>query len=200
MIPIALTLLLVAAPQQPAPRQAPTAAPTSPARPQQAAPARPAPPTAPESTVAAITDIGTRVAEAKNAYDVFRRSAFNDPNGKVLERAEVFRTSCRQMAEAADRGQRMLCRACFPAAVQASVDRYREVLPSLGRTGRQCASRVQQLRAGVTPDTAALRLRRDVRPMGERLVTGVRPYEARLEEVRRQFGWAQPVMVPTPRR
>ncbi len=199
MMLVALLGLLV---QQPAMSQtrrpaAPPAAQQTTRLGQNEVPPRPEPRTPYDSTVEAIIDLGTKVAEVKSGLELFRRAAFNEPTGTVLERSEVFGRSCRNMVSAVRRAEGLLCRSCLPRTAQEAVNAYRNNLPNLSRLGTQCASRLEQLRRGVSADTAAARLRREARPMSARLTDGLRPYETRLLAVRREFGWEQPVM-PSP--
>lgn len=175
------------------------AAPVAAQRPAGAAPAAsqqpqltrdPPPRTAYDSTVYAITALGTRVAEVRSGIELLRRAAFNEPDGSVLERADLMRTRCREMAAAAERGQQFICRGCQAPNVQGVLDAYRSQLPAVARLARSCAARLEQLRGG-EPAAAAAALRGEARPLSARLAEGLRPYEQRLEAVRRAFGWTQ---------
>jgi hypothetical protein len=188
--------------QQPAPRPAQPPRPNA-ARPSSvvARPSSPSQPTTPyDSTVGALTDIGTKVAEVRSTYDLYRRAAFNDPNGALVERAALYRTNCRALSDATRQGERRICHSCLPRNVQAVVDRYRAHLPALRTVAEQCASRIDRLRARGNENVVAAAMRADVRAEGGRLVTGLRPYEERVTDVRRVMGWDQQPIVPTPRR
>ncbi len=198
---VALLGLLV---QQPAVAQArrsgsPYPSPSSSRPGQSVVPPRPAPQTPYDSTVEGIIDLGTKVAELKSALELYRRAAFNEPTGTVLERAEVFGNSCRTLVTSVTRTQGLLCRSCLPRTAQDAINAYRAYLPTLSRLGQQCSARLRQLRSGASSDTAAARLRAETRPMSDRITEGLRPYEARLLAVRREFGWEQPVIPSRPR-
>jgi hypothetical protein len=149
-----------------------------------------------DSTVAAIREVGAKVADVKSYLELYRRAAFNDPSGVVLQNADLFRNSCRALAEETDSGRHVLCRHCLSADAQRAVERYRAYLSSLAQLGRQCAARMVQVRGGSNGAAAVERLRREARPMSARIVAGLTPYEARLREVRIAFGWESPTVTP----
>jgi len=189
--------LLAAAAQQPAQRPRP-----EPARQPSAVtpPGTTSQPSPFDSTVAAISDIGTKVAEARSTYELYRRAAFNDPDGALLDRASLYRTKCRALAAAVLQGERRICRNCLPRTAQPAIDRYRANLPALKAMADQCVTRLDRLRARGNESAVAAAMRADVRAEGDRLVTGLRPYEARVADVRKVMGWDQQPNVPTPRR
>lgn len=159
-------------------------------------PLRPAQPrTAYDTTREMIIDVGRRVADVRTGIELYRRAAFNAPDGAVLEDANLFGRSCRDLAEIADRARRGMCRQCLSPSAQRAVESYRAYLPILARMARDAEARVRQL---ATRDSSATRLRRDVLPANNRVVSGLRPYEARLQQVRVAFGWTAPG-TPTPR-
>jgi hypothetical protein len=191
MMPI-LTLLLAAfMTQQP---QSTTRRPADPATRSPAnAPAPQAqtpPPAGPlDSTMTAVTSVARAVADVKAEADRFRTRAFNDPTGSVLESAAAFRTACERLAAVARTGPRMICRHCISGRGQPAFDRYRAFLPSLVGLGGRCATR---LRTKVTADVAPAVLRQTAIDMSNLIVTGLRPYEQRVGDIRA-------VLAPTPR-
>lgn len=150
-----------------------------------------------DSTVATIVAIGRSVADVKSALDAYRHTVFNGTNANVVQRAGEFRGACLTLASTADRGARTLCRSCVNPQIRPTLEQYRANLPRLGAVGRQCAARLRELSAG-SEGRSAERLRRQVREVGNRIVLGFQPYEARLQRVREAFGWAAPA-TPTPR-
>lgn len=187
--------------QQQAPRPAQQPRPTPARQPVVVQPSSPSQPTTPyDSTVGALSDIGTKVAEVRSTYELYRRAAFNDPNGALIERATLYRTNCRALAAAIQQGERRICRNCLPRNVQVSVDQYRAHLPALRAVAEQCATRVDRLRARGDENVVATAMRADVRAEGDRLALGLRTYETRVRDVRRVMGWDQQPNVPTPRR
>ena len=146
-----------------------------------------------DTTKAMIIEIGQRVAELRSSLDVYRRAAFNDPDGALMETVGLFVRRSHEVAEAAERGRRTLCRRCLSPSAQRAVEDYRAYLPTLARVARQVEARAQHLAAG---DSSAPRLRRDVLPANNRIVAGLRPYEAQLQQVRIAFGWAGPASTP----
>jgi len=194
-------LVLGAALQQPA---APTQQPhTAPARtPSAAAPnSSPSHPQTPyDSTVGALIEVGTKVAEVRSSYELYRRAAFNDPNGALFERANQYRARCRALAAATSQAQHRICRHCLPPNTQPAIDQYRANLPALRTVAEQCATRIDRLKARGDENTVAAAMRADARTENERLAAGFRPYEARVADVRRVMGWDQQPAVPTPRR
>lgn len=200
---ILTALALSAALQQQAPLPArqqprPNAARPSATVIQPSAPSQPQTPF--DSTVGAISDIGTKVAEVRSNYELYRRAAFNDPNGALVERATLYRASCRALAAATTQGEHRICRACLPRTAQPAIDRYRANLPALHAIADQCATRIDRLRARGNENAVAAAMRADARAEADRLVVGFRPYEARVVDVRRVMGWDQRPIVPTPRR
>jgi hypothetical protein len=200
MIVIA-ALVLVSALQQPAPRPA-QPPPTPPRQPSVVAqPSSANQPMSPfDSTVAALSDIGTKVAEVRSTYELYRRAAFNEPNGALVERSALYRTNCRALSTATRQGERRICRSCLPHDVQTTIDQYRAHLPALRTVAEQCVTRIERLRARGGENVVAAAMRADVRAEGDRLANGLRPYEARVADVRRAMGWDQQPNAPTPRR
>jgi len=194
-------LVLAAAVQQSAPAtQQPHPAPsrTPPAATQNSSPSHPLTPY--DSTVGALTDVGTKVAEVRSAYELYRRAAFNDPNGALFERANQYRARCQALAAATRQAERRICRHCLPPNTQPAVDQYRAHLPALRTVAEQCATRIDRLKARGDENTVATAMRADARTENDRLAAGFRPYEARVADVRRVMGWDQQPVVPTPRR
>jgi hypothetical protein len=180
----------------------------APARSQQQQPQRPssvlrpssgAPRTAFDSSVAALVDVGTKVAEVRSAYELYRRAVFNQPDGAILVRGDLYQNSCRALAVSVQKAQREICRTCMAPNIRPTIEQYRANLPSLTRMANACSARMARLRERGTA-AAADGMRADIRLEGERLLNGLRPYEARLAEVRRVMGWAQQEVLPTPRR
>ena len=169
-------------------------------QPQAAAPRQtPQPNTAFDSSVAAISDIGIKVAETRSVYDLYRRAAFNEPDGALMDRATMYGASCRALSNALRDGHHAICLHCLPARIQPVVDQYRTYLPTLERFSVACASRIDQLKERGTTTAQTKALRDDVIPAGNRMVTALRGYEVRLQGVRQAMGWVAP-NVPTPRR
>lgn len=189
------TLALLVAFQQPA-RAAPSQQPTASRPATQRAAAR-GPVENYDSTVATIVAVGSRVAEMKTDLDQYRRAVFNRTDANVVRQADQLRQSCQSLATTAERAAHTLCRSCINRQIRPTLDQYRAYLPRLGVVGRQCATRLRELSSGSESQSAG-GLRREVRRVGNRIVLGLRPYEVRLEAVRRAFGWAAPA-TPTPR-
>jgi len=210
MMIIAMMALSAAFQQTPRPAQQQPARPAQ--RPAQAAPSTrqtPAniqpthtnqPVTPYDTTVAALSDIGTKVAEMRSTYELYRRAVYNEPNGAIVDRAGLYRTSCQALSAATVQGERRICRNCLPRNVQPAIDQYRVYLPQLKRLADACAARVVQLKARGGEGVVAAALKADVRPEGDRMANGLRLYEVRLREVRRVMGWDQQPVMPTPRR
>ena len=150
-----------------------------------------------DTTRELIIDVGRRVADVRTGIELYRRAAFNSPDGELLEDANIFARSCRDLAETAERARRSMCRQCLSPTAQRATEGYRAYLPALARMARDAEARVRQLAAR---DSGAARLRRDVLPANNRIVAGLRPYEARLHQVREAFGWTATTGTPTPRR
>lgn len=183
MMPI-LTLLLAGfmnqQPQSTTRRHADPATssrPTAPAA--QAQDPRPAGPL--DSTMTAVTNVARAVADVKAEADRFRTRAFNDPIGSVLESAAAFRTACERLTEVARTAPQMVCRHCIGGHGQPAYDHYRAFLPSLAGLGGRCVTR---LRTKVTADASPAVLRQTAIDMSNLVVTGLRPYERRVGEIR----------------
>jgi len=106
-----------------------------------------------------------------------------------------FVTQCRALDSVAVVASRRICRACASRDVQAAVNAYRMGLPAVGRLGARCAGQLLRLSRG--PD-AAKHLRHDVRVVGNAIVTGLIPYERRLQTLREVAGWVPPRIRPRP--
>lgn len=189
-------LLLAAVSQQPASRQGSAAAPTARSAQQPEPAGLQSSSEAVDSVVSAVTHIGAAVAEVKSSLELYRRAAFNEPAGALLQWAGRFSRSCQELAQAVERHQGKLCRSCLPSQAQRAVDGYRGYMPALARMGRQCSTRVQRVSASTPADSVPARLRREARPIGNSIVEGLRPYEAHLQEVRVAFGWERPPTAP----
>lgn len=181
-----ITGLLMAAllqqPQQPQPRPVPSAA-------QVQQSVTPIPHSAFDSTVAAVSDVGTKVAELRTSYDLYRRAVFNEPDGAVVQRATAYGTKCRALATAALQAQRHITPGSVSADARPALVRYRENLPSLNRLGQSCGNRMQQLKTRGDERAVASALRNDVQAQGNQLAQGLTSYEARLHDVRVVMGW-----------
>jgi len=158
-----------------------------------------APKTAFDTTVAAISTIGTKVAEVRGAYELYRRAAFNEPDGAVLQRGRQYQESCLALAAAVREAEARVRPATVGVAVRPSVQRYRGYLPSLARVADRCAGRIRQMRARRTDVAAAKALRDGARGEGRQLAIDLRTYELRLRDVRHAMGWDQRGLVPTAR-
>lgn len=153
-----------------------------------------------DSSVRAVTDVGTRVAEVRSAYDQYRRAVFNEADGAIVERATVFRTRCTALAASARLAQRNIVVTRVAPQLRTPLLRYREYLPTLAQVGDQCAARTLRLRGRGSEAAAATAMRADIRNEGNRVVAGLMPYEARLQDVRVAMGWTGGTQTPTPRR
>ncbi|MFI5280256.1 MAG: hypothetical protein ACHQU1_07160 [Gemmatimonadales bacterium] len=183
MMPI-LTLLLVGfvsqQPQSTTPRRAAPATPgsaTSPAQ-RQRTPAQAA---AMDTTMRVVADVALIVADVKAETDRFRTRAFNDPTGSVLESAAAFRAACERLAAAARAAPPKMCRTCLRPQSQPAFNHYRAFLPTLAGLGGRCAAR---LRTKVTADASQAVLRQTAIDMSNMMIAGLRPYEARIGEIR----------------
>jgi hypothetical protein len=149
-----------------------------------------------DTTGAAVTAVGDRVAEVKSALDLFRRAVFNAPDAEVLGTADLFAQRCHGLDSTATAASRRICRSCVAAKVNAALGGYRQIMPAVARTGARCASRLRQLLVG---PSAGKRLRADVRNVGNAVVAGLVPYEQRLRVLREALGAVPPNTIP-PRR
>src|SRR5258708_4985429 len=195
MIPILSLALALGATQQPQPRRRAEPVTRSPANlapaPNGAVPLQGPPPrTAYDSTVAVIVDVGHAVADVKAELDRFQMTAQGNTSGEVLESSAAFKGKCQDLAAAATRGPRMMCRHCGSRAAQAAFTDYRLFLPTLARLGTRCATTLQRLR-GPDPEATARAMKREQRNIGDFLVQGLRQYEARLTPGREALA-AQP--------
>jgi hypothetical protein len=141
-----------------------------------------------DSTRALVAAVGQRVADVRSALELFRRAVFNSTDAEVLNTAAGFHLRCQALDSAAAAAARKVCRACAERSVQSALNGYRAVLPSVSRTGAQCAARLARLSRGAR---AAEQLRRDVRVVGNAIVEGLIPYERRLQTLRVAAGWAE---------
>lgn len=149
------------------------------------------------ATRQAITDVGRGVAEARSTHELLRRAVFNSSDAQVVERAQQMQQRCRELVTIVQSATGRLCRSCYAAVAQRAIDAYRTGLPAVGQVGTRCVSRLtQDLRAR----NAAAAVRASIRIIGEALAGGLRPYEARLLEVRRAFGLVAPPGAPARRR
>jgi hypothetical protein len=150
-----------------------------------------------DSTRARVAEVGQRVADVRSALELFRRAVFNSPDAEVVSTAAGFRLQCRSLDSTAAVAARKVCRSCAERTLQAALNDYRAVLPSVSRVGAQCATRLARLLHG---EHAAERLRRDVRVVGNGIVEGLLPYERRLQVLRVAAGWAPRPKRPGPSR
>lgn len=141
------------------------------------------------TTMTAVTDVAAAVADVKAEADRFRTRAFNDPAGAVLESAASFKAACERLAAAARKAPPMICRSCMRGGSQPAFDRYRAYMPSLAGLGGRCVAR---LRAGASADASQAQLRRTSIDMSNLVVTGLRPYEQRIGEIRAHLQPATP--------
>jgi hypothetical protein len=145
----------------------------------------------------AITDVGMSVAEVRSALDLYRRAAFNSPNSVAVERAQVLRSRCAELDVTARAARTRICRACFTAAVQPAIERYRGGLAGTAQLGARCAGTLaRRLRA----DPAGTAARSDARSASDLIVVGLRPYEDRVSGVRVALGLEVAAPQPAPRR
>jgi hypothetical protein len=107
----------------------------------------------------------------------------------VVDRATRLQDRCRAMARSAADDGRMLCRTCVQGERQAALERYRAYLASLQQVGRQCSTTVSRQHQEGRVEETAVGLKREARGIGNRIASGLVPYEQRLEAVRRAFGW-----------
>lgn len=190
---LALTFAGALFQQQPRPSTVPSAA--------QVQAGVPAPRTAFDTTVAAMTDVGTKVAEVRTAYELYRRAVYNEPDGAIVQRASAYAGKCRALATAALQAQQRITAHSVAAQTRTVVMRYREYLPSLSRVGQGCANKTQQLRTHAANEhAAALAMRNDIQNQGNHLLQGLAPYEARLHDVRVAMGWEQSTPARRPAR
>ncbi len=146
-----------------------------------------------DTTGATVREIGDRVADVKSGLELFRRAAFNGPDGEVLSAAELFGARCRSLDSAATAAPRKICRTCAAPKVNAAFAGYRQAMPDVARTGARCASRLRQLSAR---SDGAKELRRDVRNISAAIVAGLTRYEARVQTLREALGTVPPRVAP----
>ena len=194
---IAILFALAGAAQQPRPAQQPQR--PTPTSAQVQAQANKAPETPFDTTGAAISNIGIKVGELRSVYDLYRRAAYNEPDGAVLQRAGMFADACRALEAAARDAQKTMCHTCMARRIQPPIDQYHAYLPAIQRYSQSCAARVAQLKAHGNDSTQSRALRQDVIPAGTRMMATLRTYEARLHAVRLAMGWETPAL-PAPRR
>lgn len=136
-----------------------------------------------DSSRAAVSHLADKVADVRSALEVYRRAVFNGTDTEVLTMAGYLGSTCHGMDSVALRTERTVCRKCaFQANVQSAFDQYRAGLPALRQAGARCVTQLAQLSRGPQPQ-AAKGLRRDVRAVGNPLVSALRSYERRLHAV-----------------
>lgn len=151
---------------------------------------RPVPPassrdSAINATRQAITDVGRSVADLRTAHDALRRAVFNFPDAVVIERGQGMRQRCQDLTAMARGAAGRVCRNCFSAAVQPSINGYRAGLPNVEQVGTRCASQLAQFLRAQKPAEA---VRRNIWAVGRTVVEGMVPYENRLHAVRQALG------------
>lgn len=152
-----------------------------------------------DSSVSVLQDVGARVADLRSAYELYRRAVFNEPDGALVQRAAMYQTSCHALMESARSGYRKIAPSRLTALIRTQMSQYKDYLPSVARFAQRCDERMRQLAARGDERVAGAALRADVRAQGEQMVNGLRPYEARLHEVRVVMGWETRPVVPVPR-
>jgi hypothetical protein len=147
-----------------------------------------------EATRQAITDVGRGVAEARSTHELLRRAVFNSSDAQVVDKAQRMQQRCRELVTIVQPATGQVCRSCYPAAVQRTIDAYRTGgLPSVRRVGTRC---VNQLTQDLRARNAAEAVRASIRIIGQAFTGGLQPYEARLLDVRRAFGLVTPAPAP----
>jgi len=132
-----------------------------------------------DSSRAAVSHLADVVADVKSGLELFRRAVFNDTDAEVMSTADGFWTRCHAMDSVAARTFRMVCTRCaFQQPVQAALNGYRQIVPSVGRAGARCAARIAQLSQG---RDAPKRLRHEVRDIGNPIIVALIGYERRLD-------------------
>jgi hypothetical protein len=152
-----------------------------------------------DSTTKLITSTGRSIADVKSALEMYRRAVFNGSDADVLDASTTLRLRCHSLDSAAVFAARRVCRRCTQPNVQPPLDRYREIMPAVASVGSRCAARLASLLRKPAPG-AARQLRSDVRVVGNAIVTGLIPYERRLQALREATGWAPPRATAVPRR
>jgi hypothetical protein len=131
-----------------------------------------------DSSTAAVSHLADRVADVKSGLELFRRAAFGGTDDELISAADGFWIRCHALDSVAVLTYRTVCTRCaFQPPVQRALNGYREIVPSVGRAGAGCASRIAQLSR--RPD-AAKQLRREVRDIGNPIVGALIGYERRL--------------------
>jgi hypothetical protein len=152
-----------------------------------------------DSTTKLVSSTGKVVGQVKSALEMYRRAVFNGPDPDVLDASTSLRLQCHSLDSAAVFAARRVCRRCTQPNVQSALDRYREIMPEVASVGSRCAARLALLLRKPAPE-AARQLRHDVRVVGNAIVTGLIPYERRLEALRDVAGWAPARTNTAPRR
>jgi hypothetical protein len=143
-----------------------------------------------DSAVQMIVAVGQRVSAVRSALGQFRRAAFNAQDAHVVQWGDTLRQRCQTLREEARGASRNICRGCLPQDRQSAVESYRGTLAAVVMAADHCANMLRSLRRDSIAATAR-GLRREVRPIGNTLVAGFRPYELRLARVRDAFGWSR---------
>jgi hypothetical protein len=143
----------------------------------------------------AIMDVGRSVADLRTAHDALRRAVFNFTDAVVIQRAQEMRQSCQDLTAMARAAGGRVCRSCFSASVQPSINGYRAGLVEVGQVGARCA---RQMDASLRARAPAEAVRRNIWSLAQIVVDGMAPYETRLHAVRRAFGLTD--QQPAPRR
>jgi len=143
-----------------------------------------------------ISAIGLAVAEVRSGSDVLRRAAFNDPDAVVVERARLLQLRCEELTTAARAAPARICRTCFGRA-QPAIERYRASLAGAVQTGTRCTN---TLRAQLRERQSAAAVKRGIRPFGQLIIAGLRPYEDAIHGVRVALGLEVPIQQAAPPR
>ena len=143
-----------------------------------------------DSTVSTVAEVGVKVGEMRSAYNVYRLAVFNQADGMVVQRAAQLGASCRTLITTVEQGARVLCRSCLGTrAMQAAMDQYRAVLPTVRTMAQRCADRMKDVHPERVTPAQTSALRRDVRTIGAQLTQGLRAYEDKLRVLRHAMGW-----------
>jgi len=155
------------------------------------APQDPPPTNAYDSTLSAVVLVGRAVAEVKAELDRYLMTSRRQASGEVLESSQALHTRCQDLAAAARRAPRLMCRHCLSRQAQPAFDGYRAYLPSLSQVGDRCATTLQRMR-GRDPESSVQKLKTQAHTVSEPLITGLRQYEAKLTPVRQALGGPPP--------
>ena len=121
----------------------------------------------------------------RTAHDALRRAVFNFPDAVVIERGQEMRQRCQDLTAMARAATGRLCRTCYSASIQPSINGYRAGLTDVGQVGTRCANQMGQSLRAQKPAEA---VRRNIWALGQTLVAGMVPYENRLRAVRQALG------------